>query len=99
MFLLRRTDDGDTGNEVLVHPTATVDIKGPAIAFHLKKLGLKPGATWEQITHAHGSLISDLTPSSGANHSNVGLANQLRAEVDEAYQALLRFRPGVAHHA
>lgn len=54
----------------------------------LSVLGLSEGATWQEIDAAHRSLVSDLTPGAGANHSKVDLANRFLAEVNEAYDAL-----------
>ena len=54
----------------------------------LSVLGLQIGASWNDIDAAYQSLSSDLTPSPGANHSKVALANQLLTEVNEAYNSL-----------
>jgi len=51
-------------------------------------LGLGNDASWEKIEAAHSSLVSDLTPGVGANHSRVQLANEMLAEVNEAFDAL-----------
>lgn len=55
---------------------------------HLAALGLKPGASWGDIEDAYASLVSDLTPGPGANHSRVKLARKLLDEVHAAFQAL-----------
>lgn len=93
VFLNRHRGQSSSGTgEILVHPTATIDIKGPTIAFHLSKLGLKPGASWDEIDAAYDRLIADVTPGASASHANVALANSLRVEVETAYHALGRFR-------
>ena len=55
---------------------------------HLRALGLSPGASWEEVSRAHASLVADLTPGPGASHRNVALAKALLDEVNSAYASL-----------
>ena len=100
MFMFSRMKSGATSTapatSVRAARPATVD---PAIeaeaadvidqaAPHLRALGLSPGASWEEVSRAHASLVADLTPGPGASHRNVALAMALLDEVNSAYASL-----------
>ncbi len=98
MFMFSRMKSGATAPATSVRAArpATVD---PAIeaeaadvideaAPHLRALGLSPGASWEEVSRAHASLVADLTPGPGASHRNVAMAMALLDEVNSAYASL-----------
>lgn len=58
------------------------------VANNLRVLGLSNDASWEDICSAHERLVADLTPSVGANHQNVALAEAFLREVNEAFSSL-----------
>lgn len=54
----------------------------------LEILGLQESATWDEITRAHRSLVSDLTPGPDASHRNVALALSMLEDVNRAFASL-----------
>ena len=96
MISFRQTASGDNGDSISTasqaETRATSGTERPSstddTAMHLQTLGLPPGATWEQATAAHRSLVADLTPGPDASHSNVELAQRYLLEVNQAYASL-----------
>ncbi len=78
-------------------PTSVHTDAGPQdeASEHFRALGLRTGASWDEICDAHRRLVSDLTPGPEASHRNVALANRLLDEVNQAF-ASLRARSSVA---
>lgn len=91
MFLFGRTktDDPSPASTTSVERSGRFD-DGRRLpsADHLQTLGLRPGASWDEITEAHARLVADLTPGPGASHRNVALAEQFLAEVNQALASL-----------
>ncbi|MEM7323911.1 MAG: hypothetical protein AAF531_12560 [Actinomycetota bacterium] len=58
------------------------------VADNLRILGLSNGASWDDICAAHQRLVADLTPSAGATHQNVALAEAFLREVNDAFSSL-----------
>lgn len=60
---------------------------------HLQVLGLGPDASWDDVCLAHQRLVADLTPSDGASHRKVALAESFLAEVNQAFSSLRVMQP------
>ena len=93
MFLFSRTRidqtiDTATKPDYSDHVTDSAASYDDDIIANLQILGLRPGASWDQVTQAHDRLVSDLTPGPGASHRNVALAEQFLSEVNNAYASL-----------
>ncbi len=91
MFLFGRTktDHRPSTSMPSVDPNGRADLgRRQSSADHLQTLGLRPGASWDEIAEAHARLVADLTPGTGASHRNVALAQQLLAEVNQALASL-----------
>jgi len=58
------------------------------VARNLRVLGLAGDASWDDICAAHQRLVADLTPSAGADHRNVALAEAFLQEVNDAFSSL-----------
>ncbi|MEM9654669.1 MAG: hypothetical protein AAGA65_21440 [Actinomycetota bacterium] len=58
------------------------------VADNLRILGLSNDASWDDICAAHQRLVADLTPSAGATHQNVALAEAFLREVNDAFSSL-----------
>jgi curved DNA-binding protein CbpA len=74
---------GRTRNEIQEAVTTYDDVTQ-----HLRVLGLTNDASWDDICDAHQRLVADLTPSVGAAHQNVALAESFLREVNEAFSSL-----------
>lgn len=74
---------GRTRNEIQEAVTTHDDV-----THNLRVLGLSHDASWDDICAAHRRLVADLTPSAGANHQNVALAEAFLREVNDAFSSL-----------